>query len=298
VTPGVKQGLWYVFTALLNEGEEVLTPEPSWVSYSAAVSLAGGKLIQVPTAAEDNYFPSKEQWEQHITPKTRLILLNTPCNPTGRVYSKEELTIVAELAKEHDLIVVSDEVYARIIFDSNVFISIAALDGMRERTIVANGFSKAYAMPGFRVGYLAGPAPIIDLCGLINQHTITCVGAMNQHGALAALTGRQDWVNEMVVAYEQRRDYVVQALRSNEKLHWHAPEGTFYGWIDLGSVICEDPRDISQRLLKYCGIVAVSGDAFGQSQKEYVRVSFAVDDETVVKAADILAGLSNLPQKY
>ena len=128
VTPGVKQGLWYVFTALLNEGEEVLTPEPSWVSYSAAVSLAGGKLIQVPTAAEDNYFPSKEQWEQHITPKTRLILLNTPCNPTGRVYSKEELTIVAELAKEHDLIVVSDEVYARIIFDSNVFISIAAID--------------------------------------------------------------------------------------------------------------------------------------------------------------------------
>ena len=164
--------------------------------------------------------------------------------------------------------------------------------------IHTNGFSKAYAMPGFRVGYLAGPAPIIDLCGLINQHTITCVGAMNQHGALAALTGRQDWVNEMVVAYEQRRDYVVQALRSNEKLHWHAPEGTFYGWIDLGSVICEDPRDISQRLLKYCGIVAVSGDAFGQSQKEYVRVSFAVDDETVVKAADILAGLSNLPQKY
>ncbi len=293
IVPGVKQGLYYIFSAYLDVGDEVLTIEPAWVSYQAEVELAGGKLITIPTYAEEKFFPSKEQWEKYITPKTKMIIINSPNNPTGRVYSLEELTIVSDLAEKYNLIVLSDEIYSRIVYDQK-FISISSINNMKERTFIANGFSKAYAMPGFRIGYIAAPQRLLYPCLLVNQHIATCSNSFSQVAALIALQGPQQWVNDTVDIYRKNRALFDDAIRSNSLLSWIAPEGTFYGWIDCTKTVSKDGSDISIEMLQKYGIVSVSGLAYGSSYDKYIRISFAVNPEVASKAANVLASISEI----
>lgn len=179
------------------------------------------------------------------------------------------------------MFVISDEVYSRIVFSNNEFYSIANIEGMKERTIITNGFSKSYAIPGMRIGYIAGPYKIIKACKLINQHIATCVNSLSQYAALSSLKGPQDWVEEIIKGYELKRNIMDEFLKKNDNISWHLPQGTFYGWIDLRKVAENDFENLAERLLTCTGIVTVDGPAYGSNYGGFVRISFSQDKSII-----------------
>lgn len=276
VTP-TKFAIYLSCVALLNKGDEVLIPDPGWVSYVDMVYAAGGrpKFYKL----KKGYFrPDKDDLRRLVTKRTKMIMLNTPSNPPGSVFPRETLKMIADLATENDLFVVSDEIYDRQVYEGR-HISITTLRGMARRTITVNGFSKTYAMTGWRLGWMIAPTLIIDAIGRLQEHTITCLPAFVQKGGVAALTGPQKANRDMLKELRKRRGVMVKGLNSIEGIECHKPEGTFYVFpkyeFDMKS------EDLADQILKKGGIVVVPGRVFGRQGEGYFRMAFAKDVDTI-----------------
>jgi aspartate aminotransferase len=288
VTPGGKQALLDALLALVDAGDDVLVPEPAWLSYADCTAIAGARYVGVPSVFEDGFKPRPEAWRAALTPRTRVIVVNTPANPTGAVWQRAELEEVAALAREHDLTVLTDEIYDAIVFDGQEHVSIASLEGMRERTLLIGGFSKSYAMTGWRLGWIAGPAALVRAVSVIHQHSSTCAAAVSQAAGVAALRGPQDAVAAMRAEYQRRRDVVVDGFNAIEGLRCFRPAGTFYGFIDARAM-APTSVEAARLWLEEARVAALPGAAYGQSGEGYIRISFATSMETLRRAIDGVA---------
>ncbi|HET8689782.1 MAG TPA: pyridoxal phosphate-dependent aminotransferase, partial [Methanosarcina sp.] len=229
VTPGAKQGIFEVMMGVLDDGDQALLFNPAWVTYDACIRFAGAETVWIPTVPEKGFVP--DNFADYITDKTKLIVVNTPGNPTGGVFGKKTLQCIADLAIDHDLLVVADEIYEKIIYDRE-HISIGSLDGMQERTITVNGFSKAYAMTGWRLGYLTAPPEILKLLLKIQSHSVSSATTFVQYGGLEALQGPQDSVKAMVDRFKVRRDVLIDGL-NKMGLECKKPDGAFYAFANV-----------------------------------------------------------------
>jgi aspartate/methionine/tyrosine aminotransferase len=282
-------GVYLALTATLNPGDEVLIFDPGFGPYLSMVGLVGGKPVLVPTREIDGRFrPDPAQVEAKIGPRTRVLLLNSPANPTGIVLAQAELAALGEVAERHDLLIVSDEVYDSIVFDSQQHQSVAALSPeFRKRTVVINSLSKTYAMTGWRVGYNVASADLLRAMREVMQLSGRCVPPFVQHGAVAALSGPQDCVAEMHAEYTRRRARLVDGLNAIPGLRCAAPEGTFYVFVDAREIDPDSWR-LARSLLEGAGVVTTPGRHYGPTGEGYLRISFATSIEAIE------AGLSRM----
>lgn len=283
ITVGVSEALYLALTAVINPGEEIIIPTPCFVSYQAEVILAGGVPVEVPGTLKNDFQPDPDQIADAITPRTKAIFLGYPNNPTGAVASKENLLAVARLAIEHDLLVISDEIYENLVYDVE-HICFASLPGMKERTITLGGFSKSHAMTGWRVGYAAAPAEILAGLVRIHQYTIMSAPTMSQYAALSALTDADREAEQMRLKYNRRRELIVPAL--NEiGLTCFEPKGAFYAFpkITLESM---DDEDFARLLLEEEKVAVVPGSAFGSGGEGFIRCSYATSYEQIEAALE------------
>ena len=273
VTVGVSEALDLALRALLNPGDEVLFHEPCYVSYSPSITLSHGRPVAVPTFAEDNFRLTARELAKKITSASKVLMLNFPCNPTGATQTREELEKIAQLAVEHDLVVLSDEIYSELTYDDAEHVSIAALPGMRERTIFLHGFSKAFAMTGWRIGYACAPPIFTDAMMKIHQYGILCASITAQDGAVEALQNGAKNVELMRREYEHRRNYIVGGF-NDLGLECFKPQGSFYVFPKITSSGLSS-RDFSLRLLREKQVAVVPGPAFGPSGEGHVRACYA-----------------------
>ncbi|KAB8137520.1 aminotransferase [Gracilibacillus oryzae] len=272
VTVGASQAIDIALRALLNPGDEVIIVEPCFVAYSSAVILAGGVPVTVSATSDNAFKVTAEQIEAAVTDKTKAIVLCSPNNPTGAVLNAQELSEISEVLCKHDIIAISDEIYAELSYDEKAT-SLAEVKGMKERTILISGFSKSFAMTGWRLGYAAGPTEIIQAMTKIHQYTIMCAPTMAQHGALEALRNGRDSVNDMTTSYRQRRNFVVKAL--NEMgLSCHLPGGAFYVFPSIKATGMTS-EEFAEKLLEEEQVAVVPGNVFGESGEGYIRCSYA-----------------------
>lgn len=291
VSNGAKQSVTNTIMALVNDGEEVIIPAPYWVSYPQMVKLAGGEPVIVEATFEQNFKMTAEQLEAAITPKTRMIILCSPSNPTGSVYNKQELQALAEVILRHeDLFVLADEIYEHINYVGH-HESIAQFPGMKERTIIVNGVSKAYAMTGWRIGYIAAPEWIVKGCNKLQGQYTSGPCSVSQMAALAAYTESQQCVEDMRQAFERRRDLIVKLAKDITGLEVNVPEGafylfpkcsSFYGKTTPNGSVISNSTDLAMYLLEEGHVATVGGDAFGDS--DCFRMSYATSDENIIEA--------------
>ncbi|MGA7130401.1 MAG: aminotransferase class I/II-fold pyridoxal phosphate-dependent enzyme [Chthoniobacterales bacterium] len=273
VTVGVSEALDLALRAIVNPGDEIIFHEPSYVSYSPSIILVGGKPVSVATRAENNFSLLASDLESKITPRTKALVLSFPTNPTGGVLSLEELHAIADICRQHDLIVLSDEIYCELTYDGVEHVSLASLPGMRDRTVLLNGCSKSFAMTGFRLGYACAPAPIIEAMMKIHQYAIMCASIMSQEAAIEALDHCAKEVEDMRNDYQRRRNFVVSRL--NEiGLPCHSPKGTFYVFPDIRPAKLSS-MEFCLGLLKEMRVAVVPGSAFGESGEGFARCCFA-----------------------
>ncbi|MBD2288711.1 pyridoxal phosphate-dependent aminotransferase [Microcystis wesenbergii FACHB-1317] len=284
VTNGGKQSLYNLIMALIEAGDEVIIPAPYWLSYPEMVTLAGGTSVIVNTSLENHYKITPEQLEAAITPKTKLFVLNSPSNPTGIVYTPEEIAALAKIVVEKDILVVSDEIYEKILYDGAIHRSIASFGPeIFQRSIISNGFAKAFSMTGWRVGYIAGPVEIVKAMTKIQGHSTSNVCTFAQYGAIAALESPQDCIEEMVKAFSERRQYILERVRAIPRLNCPTPNGAFYVFIDISQTGLKS-RDFCQKLLETQKVAAIPGIAFGAD--DCIRLSYATDLKTIEKGFD------------
>ncbi len=284
VTP-TKLGIFNSVLTMLQKGDEVLLSDPGFVSYFQIINFSGAKAVSVRTTQENNFRMLPEDIAESITPKTKLIMLNSPENPTGCVASMEDIKGIADLAKDHNLYVMSDEIYEKIIYDGK-HISIASLDDMFDRTITLNGFSKAYAMTGWRLGWMVAPESIIKEVIKIQQHSISCAVSFAQKGGVAALKGPQDSVMAMVAEFRARRDMIVEGLNAIPGLHCNVPQGAFYVFVkfdsDMSSV------DFAKMLIEKAHVAVTPGSSFGTGGEGFVRFSYATSRESIKEGLEAI----------
>lgn len=297
VTVGLSEAVFAVLATILEEGDEILVPDPVWLNYINVPNLLEAKAVTYGLTEETGFQMDLEEVKAKITPKTRAIVIITPNNPTGGVLSEDVLKELADIAISNDLMVISDEVYERLIYDGVKHISIASLPGMKERTFTMNGMSKAYAMDGWRLGYVAAPEEYILAMNKFHQHNTTCAPNFVQVAAIAALTQEGDEVKEMVKEYQRRRDYAVKAINEIPGLHCECPKGAFYIFINCKSLNMKS-ADLSAYLLEEAKIALVPGDVFGPGGEGYLRMSFANSYENVVAGcAQLKKAVALLQQK-
>lgn len=280
VTSGGTEALFFSFYTLINPGDEVIIPDPGFVTYESQVYFAGGTPIHFPLRGENNFHPNLEELKNCITPKTKAILLNSPSNPTGASFNIKELLAIAQLAQEKDLFVISDELYEDIVYDGREHISIASLPGMKEKTISIFGFSKSYAMTGWRLAYLAAPLDLAKEIAKLLQNTAVCANSMAQRAGLAAIQGSQDCIKEMFTAYNERRNVLAKGLNEIQGLSCYAAEGTFYAFVNIKETGMS-AEELSMYLLEEYKVVTVPGTAFGKQGEGYIRLSFATSLEDI-----------------
>jgi aspartate aminotransferase len=282
VSCGAKHALYNVAMVLLDAGDEVLIPGPYWVTYPTQVVLAGGIPVIIPTTAADDFKITGDMLRRYLTPKTRGIILNSPCNPTGAVYTPAELEDLASVLLDTDLFIITDEIYEHIIYDGLKQISIATLDpALKARSIVVNGFSKAYAMTGWRLGYCAGPREVIEMCDRLQSQTTSNATALVQVAGIEALIGPQESVGVMAQAFEQRRNFVVARLNAIPGITSNTPRGAFYIFPNIAALFgrrasgrpMNTAADVADYLLEAAGVAVVPGDAFGDDH--FMRISYA-----------------------
>lgn len=284
VSVGVSEALDICLRAVLNPGDKVLYHEPCYVSYSPSIALCHAKAIGVPTKAEDAFAMDPDALAAAWEPGCKVLLLNFPTNPTGGVVDREVLEKIATFAVEKDLLVISDEIYAELTYEGG-HLSIASLPGMQERTVFLHGFSKAFAMTGFRIGYACGPDELIEAMMKVHQYSMMCAPILSQEAALEALRHGQDSVNRMKEQYHRRRDFIVR--RFNEMgLPCHLPKGTFYAFPCVQQTGLSE-MDFAKKLLMEKKVAAVPGTAFGKSGAGFIRASFSTSYEQLMKAADL-----------
>jgi aspartate aminotransferase len=275
VTTGAKQAIFEAICTLVDEGDEVLLFDPAWVSYRAIVLFAGGKPIMVPVSERNGFLPAEV--DNHITKRTKLIVLNSPCNPTGAVYDKNVIKNIAELAEENDIFVISDEVYEKIIYDAR-HRSIGAL--IPELTITVNGFSKAYAMTGWRLGYATAPRSILKGMLKIQQHSVSNATSFAQRAGVEALNGDQSAVHAMVAEFQMRRDLMVERL-ARIGIECALPQGAFYAFANVAPF--GNSTQVAERLLQDALVAVTPGSAFGLNGEGYIRLSYATGRDNIVK---------------
>lgn len=281
ITVGVSEGLDLAARALLNPGDKVLVPEPSYVSYGPVVELAGGQAVRLQTTLENGFKITPKDIDKAVVKGTRAMMINYPCNPTGASYSRKELLEIARTAKKHDLLVLSDEVYDELTYDFD-HTPLSSLPGMRDRTIYFNGFSKSYAMTGFRLGYACGPKDIIGAMTKIHQYTMLCAPITGQIAAREALRSGARAVAEMKREYKRRRRFIVDSL--NEiGLPCHMPEGAFYVFPSIKETGIPS-LDFAKDLLTKKKVALVPGVAFGQSSEGFIRISYASSFDNLKEA--------------
>jgi aspartate/methionine/tyrosine aminotransferase len=283
VTAGGTEAIFLAVAGLVNPGDEVLVPNPGFVCYEPSVLLAGGVPVSVPLREEKAFKLSVEDVISRITRKSRVIILNYPNNPTGAVLSHEEAASLAKIAVEHDMVVISDEVYEKIVYNGVKHRCFATFPGMRERTLVVNSFSKTYAMTGLRVGYIYGPKELISFLWLVHQYTVACVDSLAQHIALAALKGPQDFVTNMVHEFDIRRHLVHKRLMEIGGFNCSPPKGAFYVFPNIKDFGMSS-EDFAQFLAKEANVATVPGSAFGVHGEGYLRISYAAAYEKLEEA--------------
>ena len=300
VSTGAKQSLANTFMAILNPGDEVLIPVPYWVSYPELVKLADGVPVFVNTDEKDNYKYTIESLNSALTSKTKAILLNSPNNPTGTIYNKEELVEIAEFAKENDLIIISDEIYEKLIYDGNEHISIASLSqDAYERTIVINGVSKTYAMTGWRLGYAAASEQIVKHMTSIQSHMTSNVNTIAQYASIEALNGPIEDLKNMVKEFESRRNFMIEKLNSIDGISIIKPNGAFYIMVNiseylntsLNGIKISNSLDFAKVLLEEEKVAVIPGSGFGLDN--YVRPSYATSKEIIGKGIERISSFLN-----
>ena len=290
VSTGAKQSLYNIAQVMLNDGDEVILPAPYWVSYFEIIKLSGGVPVEVPTSVESDFKITPEQLEAAITPKTKMMWFSSPCNPSGSVYNREELTALAKVLEKHPHVyVVSDEIYEHINF-SGTFCSIASIPGMLERTITVNGVAKAFAMTGWRIGYIGAPEFIAKACTKIQGQVTSGANSIAQRATITAVEADPSVLNEMVTAFKNRRDLVVGLVNEIPGFKLNVPEGAFYVFPDVSSFfgktlkgqLIKDATDFSMFLLAEANVATVTGDAFGNPN--CIRFSYATSEALLTEA--------------
>jgi aminotransferase len=284
ITVGVSEALDLALRALLNPGDEVLYHEPCYVSYGPTVTMAHGVPVPIATRAEDEFRLTASALAAKITQKSKVLMLNFPCNPTGATQTRTELEKIARLAIDHDLIVLTDEIYSELRYDKAEHVSIASIPGMRERTIFLHGFSKAFAMTGWRIGYACAPEPLTDAMMKIHQYSILCAAVMAQDAAIEALEHGAKGVEAMRKEYESRRNYIVKAF-NDLGLPCHKPVGAFYIFPNITSTGLTS-REFSLGLLQQKKVACVPGEAFGPSGQGFVRCCYATSLDQIKVAME------------
>jgi len=284
VTAGGFAAIFAAFQATINPEDEVLILQPSWPSYSGFVRLAGGVPVHVSLHGPD-FEPTRTNIERHITDRTRMIVLNSPNNPTGSVYSRSCLIDIASLAKERDLIILADEVYEKLVFEGKQHFSVASRSEFRDSTITVNSFSKTYAMTGWRIGYVVTNDTVTTGIRKIHGYMVSCAPASAQKAALEALTGPQDCVTEMIEEYRRRRDLIVKRLNEIDGFRCTPPKGTFYAFPEVSKPRLPSVR-IAEELLDQAKVATIPGSAFGDSGEGYLRLSFAASQPSIQEALD------------
>ncbi len=279
ITP-TKQAIFLSMLAMLDDGDEVILPDPTWGTYDACVRLAGGIPRYVPLEAESDYRMTPEKVVECIGPRTKMVLLNSPANPTGSVLTFDDIKGIADLAKDHDLRVLSDEVYWKVIFGEKHH-SIASLDGMFERTITVNGLSKTYAMTGWRLGWAIAPLEYIKGLNTLQTHSLTCVTSFVQKAGVEALKGPQDSVDMMVDEFRARKDLIMSLIRDIPSLHCPEPKGAFYLFPSYDHKMSSE--DMAAYLLDKAHVAVTPGAAFGPSGEGHFRISYACSREDITK---------------
>ena len=283
VTVGAMQALALTFMVGLDPGDEVLVTDPSYTNFDATITLAGGRAVFVPTDPERGYLPHVEDVAAAITPRTRAILVNSPANPTGAVYPRDLLHAIADLCVRHDLLLISDETYAALTYGDIRNVSPASFPGLKDRTISIYSFSKEYAMTGWRIGYLTGPAPMLEVMAPVQEAMASCVNSATQRAALAAIRGPQDCVETMRRAYQRRRDLVVERMSRVPGVRCPRPDGAFYAFPDVRAVT-HDTQRLAEQLLFDHKVVVSPGEAFGPRSAGFLRLSYAASDDDLAEA--------------
>jgi aspartate/methionine/tyrosine aminotransferase len=283
VTVGGKGVMLYAILGLIDPGDEAIVPDPGYPIYESLVRFVGGTPVPIPIRMENDFRLDVDELASLITPKTRMIVINSPANPTGGVLTRGDLERIAELAQRHDLVVLADEIYGRILYDGEEHVSIASLPGMAQRTIVLDGFSKTFAMTGWRLGYAIVPEWLVQTYGQLVINTISCAPTFAQVGAVEALRGPQDDVDAMVVEFRARRDLIVDGLNAIPGIRSLKPTGAFYAFPDISGTGLSG-AELAERLLHEAGVCVLAGTAFGGVGRDHVRISYANSRENLSEA--------------
>ena len=285
VTVGGKGVMLYAILGTIDPGDEVIVPDPGYPIYESLVRFIGATPVPIPIRMENEFRLDVDELASLITPRTRMIVINSPANPTGGVLTREDLERIAALAREHDLVVLADEIYGRILYDGTEHVSIASLPGMAERTVVLDGFSKTFAMTGWRLGYAIVPPSLVKTYGQLIINTISCAPTFAQVGAVEALRGPQDDVDAMVVEFRARRDLVVDGLNAIPGIRSLRPTGAFYAFPDVSGTGLPG-AELAERLLHEAGVCVLAGTAFGGVGTDHIRISYANSRENLSRALE------------
>jgi aspartate/methionine/tyrosine aminotransferase len=286
ITPGSSSGIFLALLSLLDPGDEALVPDPAWFHYATLIRLCGAKPVGMPVKFKDNASSlDLEEAERRVTDRTKVLIVNSPSNPTGMMLSRDSLKAVGDFAEKHNLMVISDEVYEKIVYAGNVHVSPASLSGLKERTLTSNGFSKAYAMTGWRVGYMAGPPEVIEKVTALNGYILVCANSVSQRAALTAITDlRIDaTIKTMVQRFTRRRELVLDALANLPGVKVYPPQGTFYTWIDIRGTGMSS-EEFSSKLIEKEKVGLLPGTLFGELGKGHVRISFSTGEDKLNEA--------------
>jgi aspartate/methionine/tyrosine aminotransferase len=284
VVPGGKPIIFFAIQALVNQGEEVIYPNPGFPIYESMINFIGARAVPIPLKMEREFAFDLNDLERLITPKTRMLILNSPANPTGGVMNRADLEQIAQLVISHDLIVLSDEIYSRILYEGE-FCSIASLPGMLERTIILDGFSKTYAMTGWRLGYGVMPVDVAQAVSRLVTNSVSCTGTATQIAGVKALSAPQDDVDVMVAKFKERRDLIVNGLNQIPGFQCLMPKGAFYAFPHIAATGMK-AKDLADYLLADASVATLAGTAFGHYGEGFLRLSYANSRENINKALD------------
>lgn len=282
ITAGATESIFDSYSLILEEGDEILLPNPCWPNYVNAAHIMGAKPVRYSLAEENDFQIDFDELEGLVTEKTKAIVIITPSNPIGSMFSQETLEKLADFAKKKDILVISDEIYEKIVYGNKKHISMASIDGMKERTITINGFSKTYSMTGFRLAYIAAPEEFIRVLNIIHQHNTSCATSFVQYAGITALKDGKEGTDKMVKEYKRRRDYIVEKVNSIDGLSLNNPDGAFYAFINIKDVGVSSEEFCNYLLDEEC-VAVVPGTVFGSAGEGFIRFSYASSYDDIVE---------------
>ncbi len=291
VTAGATEAIYITLQSILNPGDEILAPDPMFVYYAGGASLADANCVSIPLGAADNFKLTAEKLSKYISSRTKALVLTSPHNPTGQVYDRADLEEIANLAREHDFYIVSDDIYSRMLYDETEYFQVAQVPGLKDRTIMIQSFSKCYAMDGWRIGYMVAPEPIIAAALKVHQHIMSCPNTFVQYGAVAALTGPQTCVDDMCSEFDRRRRFMMKAL-DEIGLAYERPRGAFYIFPSIDSTGMTSEA-FCEYIFDEAKVALVPGNAFGEAGEGYVRLSYAAAYTDIEKGMQAIGAALN-----